>query len=219
MIHSSHSDIWRVSESISISVEWPARESGRGHASVSVACSHKHNSSTICRFLLSEKTSYPFKNYGAHSHNATSEWVERQSFHQPPDVNNNNNNKRSKVSKWHQLNSLVVERQEHHNVSLQPDIVANNDETFEEKRGFSLLSARRDGPVGDSRLPRTPIKKLFPDEETNVETRKHHQKSFLIPKHTLRSNNLFLGPKSTKRSGHASLGNFIRDSYQNENIR
>ena len=168
-----------------------------------------------CRFLLSEKTSYHFKNYGAQD--ATSQWVEQQSF-----INNNNNNSRSKGSKWHQLNSLVVERQEHHqNISLQPHRVSDQGEAYEEQaRGLSLLPSRRLRRVEDKLEPFELLtEKKDTHEEKDVEAEKYNHK---VTKTKQRNNNhssSLFGPIGPKRSGHASLGNFLRDSYQNENIR
>ena len=176
-----------------------------------VKCYHP----THCRFLLSEKTSYHFKNYGAQE--ATSQWVEQQSF-----INNNNNN-RSKGSKWQQLNSLVVERQEHQNISLQPDRVTDKGETFEgQTRGLSLLPSRRIRKLEENeKVFGHPAHKKDSDEEKMIEAEKYNHKTPFVTKTKSRNNHsdsLFL-PIGPKRSGHASLGNFLRDSYQNENIR
>ena len=172
--------------------------------SVKLSSSKLSSSDTFnFRFLLSEKTSYHFKNYGAQD--ATSQWVEQQSF-----INENNNNSRSKGSKWHQLNSLVVERQESQNISLQPDRVTNNEETYGESRGLSLLPSRRLRQIEDK-------EKIF----RSFTDKKDIHKANVVTKNKQLNNHSssLVGPIGPRRNGHASLGIFLQDSYQNENIR
>ena len=70
------------------------------------------------RFLLSEKTSYNFSNYVPSS---IIDWVDQSIAHsqqQQNFMNKNTTEKKPKQTKWHQMNSLVVERQESHHLSL-----------------------------------------------------------------------------------------------------
>jgi len=70
------------------------------------------------QFLLSEKTSYNFSNYVPSS---IIDWVDQSIAHSQQQQNFMNKNtieKKPKQTKWHQMNSLVVERQESHHLSL-----------------------------------------------------------------------------------------------------
>ena len=202
-----HSDMWRVS-AIIITVRSHQRHSQHGVMPQWVSSYHQVNCyhPTLFRFLLSEKTSYHFKNYGAQD--ATSQWVEQQSF---INENNNNNNSRPKGSKWHQLNSLVVERQESQNISLQPDRVTVTNKNGE-SRGLFLLPSRRIRQLEDkdnlfgSFTDKKDVHKDDVVTNNNNKQLNNHSSSSVEP----------IGPR---RNGHASLGNFLRDSYQNENIR
>jgi len=77
---------------------------------------------TMPQFLLSEKTSYPFKKISSHDVTSNDDWND-QSLNpsQHRSYISSNDVKKSRLSKWHQLNSLVVERQETQLTSIAPE--------------------------------------------------------------------------------------------------
>ena len=104
----------------------------------------------------------------------------------------------------------MVERQESQNISLQPDRVNNNGETYGQSRGLSLLPSRRLGQFEEK-------EKLFGSFTDKKDI--HKDNAVTTIKQRTNPSNSLVGPIGPRRSGHASLGNFLRDSYQDDNIR
>jgi len=134
---------------------------------------------TMPQFLLSEKTSYPFKKIS--SNDVTNDWTD-QSLNpsQHRSYISSNDVKKSRLSKWHQLNSLVVERQETQLISIAPE----NEPIKHQKANIS-------------------------HSLVNCKTLPTNSKPPLS----------LVNQRAVHRSGHASLGNILKDaSFEDEDI-